>query len=82
MDITPCDTKALLDTEFEAVVFAAKKSHEYKKDFTHYQCGTHWHITHSKEEERIGYGKGYYRCRKCEAIIRKGRKHRCESQNT
>lgn len=84
MAFTTCETKTFLDTEFEAEVFAAKKSHQFNKEFIHYRCRNHWHIAHKNPEESIGFGRGYWRCPGCKVIEKKSKReeHICTQENT
>lgn len=80
MGLSVCDTKTLYDTEFEAEIAAVKESHRRGIDFTYYQCGTHWHLTHRDYTQRRGVGKRYWRCPKCKEIVKKSNawKHKCD----
>lgn len=47
-----CDSKVLYDTEFEAIVRAAKRTKQWGEEMMPYPCGTHWHIAHKDKTLR------------------------------
>jgi hypothetical protein len=67
--MSPCDTKVLYDTEFEAEVAAAK----HRTAMEVYKCGTHYHLTHADPTKRIGHGNPdrYRRCPHCKLIYQR-----------
>lgn len=79
-DLSVCDTKRLCDTEYEAVVLAAKMSHKYNQEQVPYKCGSHWHITHLDPAQRRGVGKKFWRCPTCKYICKSAKafKHKCD----
>lgn len=77
--MTVCETKQHYDTEFEATVQAARASYEHGDEYEPYQCGKHWHITHTDLTKRRGYGHSAWRCPKCKQLMKqtKAKEHRC-----
>lgn len=65
-DITPCDTKVLYDTHFEAELAVAR--HAVPMEV--YPCGKHFHLTHADKRKRLGHGKvtRFSRCPHCKQI--------------
>lgn len=51
-DPVVCNSKVFYDGEFAAQRAAAITEHKWGEEMTHYQCGSHWHIAHKKQEER------------------------------
>ena len=82
-DRSVCDTKVLFDTLWEAERMASRVKFEAEV----YRCpGTkHYHITHKKIEERIGFGSKVTLCPVCGELKNKRRiaKHitRCKSKS-
>lgn len=79
--MSPCDTKKFYDTEFEAQVAASKTSGFLGEDMVPYQCGRHWHITHSDPTKRRGVGRRHWRCPHCKKIEKRknAAKHKCDN---
>lgn len=79
--MTSCDTKKFYDTEFAATIHAAKTTGFTGEDFVPYQCGNHWHITHSDPAKRRGVGRRHWRCPKCKRIEKRKNayKHKCDN---
>lgn len=42
-----CKTKVRYDTEFQAIVVAARRSVEWGEEMEAYPCGNHYHIAHT-----------------------------------
>lgn len=82
MSLTVCQTKRSFDTEFEATIQAARIEGKFNEEMEPYQCGTHWHITHSNPAQRRGVGKDYSRCSHCESIFKRAKmyKHKCKGK--
>lgn len=85
MKLTVCDTKTLYDTEFEAIIAAAKKSYRFDQEMVPYACyghggvsKPHWHLTHIHPHERSGSGKGYKKCINCGELFKRGATHQCD----
>lgn len=79
-EITVCQTKKFFDTEFEAVINAAKIEHKWNEEMVAYACGTHWHIAHADPLKRRGVGHNHWRCPKCKKIEKRKNapKHKCD----
>lgn len=78
---TTCETKDYFDTNFEALVMAAKATSRYSEDYEPYKCRNcnGFHITHVSPLKRRGYGKKFWRCPRCKWILQQKNagQHRC-----
>lgn len=68
--IKGCKTKKYYDTEFEAIVAAAKTEGDVGAPMKHYKCpeGRHYHVTNVDRSKRNRHLK-HYRCPHCKNII-------------
>jgi hypothetical protein len=74
-----CETKVRHESEFEANRAAAIAEHKWGEEMESYQCGNHWHITHTDLNQRRGTGHFYKRCPHCKSIfnLKQYQKHHC-----
>lgn len=42
-----CETKVRYDSEFQAIVVAARRGVEWGEEMEAYPCGNHYHIAHT-----------------------------------
>lgn len=67
----PCDVKRFYDTEYEAVIMAAKASGHFGAELVPYKCGTHWHIANKDPtlRSRLRTVNRTY-CEACDSFMR------------
>lgn len=72
IDPKVCHSKVFYDGEFTANRAAAIAEHRWGEEMVAYRCGTHWHITHKKKEERNKFPRIEKRdwCDACQQPIR------------
>lgn len=50
--VNRCETKVMYDSEFQAIVVAARRSADWGADIIPYPCGRHWHIANADPTKR------------------------------